>query len=56
MVAQWAMLLTEFAMIKSDVKKEGSVCYVELKCLTWEIVYGVRITDKGEKEEYFEAN
>ena len=37
-------------------KREGNVCYVELKCVEWEIVYGVRLDAKGKKEEYFEAH
>ena len=41
---------------RDSIKREGNVCYVELKCVEWEIVYGVRLDAKGNKEEYFEAH
>ena len=42
--------------VKGNVKKVQSVCYSELYCLEWEVVYGVRKNDKGELEEYFDAH
>ena len=41
---------------RDSIKREGNVCYIELKCVEWEIVYGVRLDAKGNKEEYFEAH
>jgi hypothetical protein len=41
---------------RDSIKREGNVCYVELKCVEWEIVYGVRLDAKGNEEEYFEAH